>query len=82
MRCFRLLPEIKVSDPLIPYMIWSDTRKRYEVYNGYDIKGRLKSEGFRFDGFLKCWFTKDNGRAGREKNIMGASAKKHGYRCE
>jgi hypothetical protein len=35
----------------------SKRQYRIEVYDSYDIKDALRSEGFKFDGESKCWYT-------------------------
>ena len=38
-------------------MVWSEGRKRFEVYEGYIIKAELNTAGFSWDSDSKVWWT-------------------------
>ncbi len=35
----------------------SKRQYRFEVYDSYNIKDALRSDGYKFDGVSKCWYT-------------------------
>lgn len=82
MRWTRALPSpghYSKKDIPEPFLVWSMTRNRYEMYDAYSIRANLKQIGYEFDRSLKCWFTNSIKKANSMKKYWTESAKKRTY---